>query len=109
MFEGIAGTLFVLFICLCSKYIREKKVLSGICISDLSFSIVGVQFINASMFLGESDSGLFYYILSPYRHSQHIAPCILPVLMLDISQIHFTDMHSLALTAPSVLAHTIQD
>ena len=36
------------------------------------------------MFLGESDSWLFYYILSPYRHSQHIAPCIRPVLMLDI-------------------------
>ena len=84
VFVIVNGTLFVLFICLCSKYIKEKKVLSGICSSDLSFSIVGVQFINASMFLGESDSWLFYYILSPHRHSQHIAPCIRPVLMLDI-------------------------
>ena len=62
-----------------------------------------MQFINATMLLSESDSGLFYYILSPNRHSPHIVPCILPVLRY-LRYLPLICMH-----CPPLHLHTIQD
>ena len=62
-----------------------------------------MQFINATMLLSESDSGLFYYILSPNRHSSHIVPCILPVLRY-LRYLSLICMH-----CPPLHLHTIQD